>query len=219
VATLVDLQKKQTQLIRKIQAASIFYAPIATAIPAQFTAGASADLTALPAGWDDIGLVTKDDAYTWTRDVNMSETTSHGYVDPTRRDITANVSSLAFTAQETKLRTLEVYHNIDLTGVTPTATTGEVTFNDPLTPGTRYHRVIAIGQDGAGTGTIYVIRVIPRAILSEPGEQAWSDEDELVYPMTMTATPDSTLGYSIRYVFGGPGWKSQLVAMGFPAAA
>jgi hypothetical protein len=217
VATLLDVQKKQTALIRKIQAASVFFAPIATAIPTTFTAGTGADLTALPAGWEDIGLVTKDDAYTWGRDVGMSETTSHGYVDPTRRDITSNVSSLAFTAQETKLQTLSIYHNLDLSSVVPTPVTGEVTFNDPLTPGTRYHRVIAVGQDGAGTGTIYVIRVVPRAILSEPGEQTWSDENELVYPMTLTATPDTTLGYSIRYVFGGPGWKSQLVSMGFSA--
>lgn len=213
MATLADIQEKKTQLIRKIQAASVFVAPIATAVPAAFTSGASADLTALPVAWEDIGLVTKDDAYSWSREVSMAETTSHGFVDPTRRDIVSNVSSLAFTAQETKMRTLAMYHNLDLAGVTAAATTGEFTFNDPLNPGTRYHRIIAIGQDGAGTGTIYVIRVLPRAILSEPGEQTWSDENELVYPMTLTATPDTTLGYSIRYVFGGPGWKALLADM------
>lgn len=219
MATLEDLDQKQTELIRKVQAAAIFYAPIATAIPATFTSTAAATLTALPVGWTDIGLVTKDDAYTWARAVEMAETRSHGYVDPTRRDITQNVSSLAFTAQETKLKTLEVYHNVDLTGVTADATTGEFTFNDPLQAATRYHRVLAIGRDGLGTSAIYIIRVMPRAILSEPGEQNWSDENELVYPMTMTATPDSALGYSIRYVFGGPGWKSLLTQMGITSAA
>ena len=218
MATLVDIQKKQTQLIRKVQAASVFFAASNVAIPTAFTSGASADLTALPVDWEDIGLVTKEDAYTWARDVGMSETTSHGFVDPTRRDITSNVSSLAFSAQETKLKTLGIYHNLDLAAVTATAVTGEFTFSDPLTPGTRFHRIIAIGQDGAGTGTIYIIRVIPRAILSEPGEQAWSDEDELVYPMTLTATPDTTLGYSMRYVFGGPGWKSLLTDMAITSA-
>lgn len=214
MATLVDIQQKKTQLIRKVQAASIFIAPIATAIPSAFTAGVSADLTALPAAWSDIGLVTKDDAYSWSREVNMAETTSHGFVDPTRRDIVSNVSSLAFTAQETKMQTLSLFHNVDLAGVQATAITGEFTFADPLAPATRFNRIIGIGQDGAGAGAIYLIRVLPRAILSEPGEQAWSDENELVYPMTMTATPDTTLGYSIRYVFGGPGWKSLLVDMG-----
>lgn len=218
MATLEDLDQKQTELIRKVQAAAVFYAAPNVAIPATFTTGTSADLTALPVGWTDIGLVTKDDAYTWSRSVDMAETRSHGYLDPTRRDITGNVSSLAFTAQETKLKTLEVYHNIDLTGVTAAATTGEFTFNDPLQAATRYHRLIAIGRDGVGTSAIYIIRVMPRAMLSEPGEQTWSDENELVYPMTMTATPDSALGYSIRYVFAGPGWKALLTQMGISTA-
>lgn len=214
MATLEDLDQKQAELIRKVQAAAIFFAPIATAIPASFTSTASADLTTLPVGWVDIGLVTKDDAYTWSREVEMAETTSHGYVDPTRRDITSQVSSLAFTAQETKLKTLEVYHGLDLAAITSDATTGEWGFSQPLQAGTKYWRVLSIGRDGVGTGAIYIIRILPRAILSEPGEQQWSDETELQYPMTLTATPDSTLGYSIRYVFAGPGWKSLITAMG-----
>ncbi len=320
MATLEDLDLKQTELIRKVQAAAIFYAPITASVPAAFTTGgvkevqtiattgtptggtfvltfrgestapivynatASAiaaalnllsnigpggvtatggplptgvvvsfaeqfgdvplltgtgsfiggtapaltftqgvqgtaiDLAPLPAAYTDIGLVTKDDAYTWARNVEMAETRSHGYLDPTRRDITGNVSSLAFTAQETKLKTLEVYHNVDLQGVTAAAATGEFTFNDPLQAATRYHRVISIGRDGVGTQAIYLIRVMPRAMLSEPGEQQWSDENELVYPMTMTATPDSALGYSMRYVFGGPGWRALCSSMGIPLA-
>jgi hypothetical protein len=218
IATLEDLDNKQAELIRKVQAAAVFHAPIATAVPATFTSGAGADLTALPIAWTDVGLVTKDDAYTWSRATEMSETRSHGYVDPTRRDITSNVSSLAFTAQETKAKTLEMYHNVDLTGVQAAAVTGEYTFADPLQAQTRYSRLIAIGRDGLGTGTIYIIRIIPRAILNEPGEQNWSDENELVYPMTFTATPDSALGYSVRYVFGGPGWKTLLGQMGITQA-
>jgi hypothetical protein len=216
--TLEDIDKKQAELIRKVQAAAIFLAPPGTAVPASFTASASATLTALPVAWDPIGLVTKDDAYTWSRNVDMAETTSHGYVDPTRRDITSNVSSLAFTAQETKKATLQAYHNIDLTNVTADTTTGEFTFADPLQSQTRYPRLIGIGRDGIGANAIYIIRIMPRAILSEPGDQNWSDENELGYPMTFTATPDSTLGYSIRYVFGGPGWKALLSQMGITSA-
>jgi hypothetical protein len=216
--TLEDLDNKQAELIRKVQAAAVFHAPTSLAVPASFTSGASADLAALPVGWEDVGLVTKDDAYTWARATEMAETRSHGYVDPTRRDITSIVSSLAFTAQETKRKTLELYHNVDLTGVTAAATTGEVTFSDPVQAQTRYSRLISIGRDGLGASAIYVIRVMPRAILSEPGEQSWSDENELTYPMTFTATPDSALGYSMRYVFGGPGWKALLTQMGFTQA-
>lgn len=214
---LETIDKKQADLIRKVQAAAVFVGPLTATPPTAFTSGATADLTALPAGFKPIGLVTKDDAYTWNRETDMAETTSHGRVDPTRRDITSNVSSLAFSAQETNITNLELYHNVDLSGVTPTTITGEVAFSDPLAPATVRRRLISIGRDGVGTSAIYLIRVMPMAMMSEPGEQTWSDEGELVYPMTFTATPDDTLGYAIRYHFGGPGWRSLLVKMGFPA--
>jgi hypothetical protein len=211
--TLEDFDKKQAELIRKVQAAAIFFATPGTAVPATFTTLASGLLTALPAAYNPVGLVTKDDAYTWSRAVDMAETTSHGFVDPTRRDITSNVSSLAFTAQETSRPVLEAYHNLDLSGVTADATTGEWAFSDPLTAATRYPRLIGIGRDGIGANAIYIIRIMPRAILSEPGDQNWSDSAELGYPMTFTAVPDSVLGYSMRYVFAGPGWKALMTQM------
>ncbi len=52
-------------------------------------------------------------------------------------------------------------------------------------------------------------------MVSETGEQTGSEESELAYPLTLTATPDSTVGYSVRFLFGGPGWRAQLTKMGF----
>lgn len=213
--TLEDIDKKQAELIRKVQAAAVFLGTPAATVPTTFTGTEQSTLTALPVEYTPVGLVTKDDAYAWSRSVDMAETTSHGVVTPTRRDITSNVSSLAFTAQETSKAVLQAYHNLDLSAVTPDATTGEVAFSDPVSAQTRYPRLIAIGRDGLGANAIYIIRVMPRAILSEPGDQTWSDADALGYPMTFTATPDSTLGYAIRYHFGGPGWKLLLTQMGF----
>jgi hypothetical protein len=212
--TLEDIDKKQAELIRKVQAAAIFLAPPGTTVPTKFTSTASATLDALPAQYIPVGLVTKEDAYTWSRETEMSETTSHGFVDPTRRDITSVVSSLAFTAQELSRPVLEAYHNLDLSAVTADTTTKEWAFSDPTQAQTRYPRLVAIGRDGLGANAIYIIRVMPRAILSEAGEQSWSDTDGLGFPMTFTAVPDSTLGYAMRYHFGGPGWGALMTKMG-----
>lgn len=212
--TLEDIDKKQSELIRKVQACALFLGPPTATVPAKFTTGATGTLDALPVTYNPIGLVTKDDAYTWSRSVDLAETTSHGRVDPTRRDIISNVSALAFTAQETSRPVLEAYHNLDLSAITADSTTGEFTFADPLAPATRYPRLIGIGRDGVGASAIYIIRIMPRAILTEPGDQTWSDTDSLGYPMTFSASPDDVLGYSIRYVFGGPGWKALLTKMG-----
>ncbi len=170
---------------------------------------------ALPAGYVDLGYVTKDDGYSWGNESETSEVTSHGVSDPTRRDIISTTSTVGFTAQETKRRVLEVFHNVDLSAVTPTAGTGEIAFNKPLAPATRYYRSFFLGRDGIGPSAIYMGVVYSRAMVSETGEQTGSEESELGYPLTLTATPDSTVGYSVRYMFGGPGWMRQLAKMGW----
>ncbi len=224
---LEDIQAKKTELIRKITAASLFIAAPTAPLPTTLTTGPSADLTALPSEigppevqhYREVGLVTKDDGYNWGRETEMAETTSHGFVDPTRRDILRTTNTVAFTAQETSKVNLEMFRNVDLSSVIPTAVTGEVSFPEPLSPTTRYYRCFAIGSDGIGAGRIYVATLYPRAMVSEFGEQGWNDENEVQYPFTLTATPDTTAGYSVKHFFGGPGWRALLSAMGFPAMA
>jgi hypothetical protein len=215
-----DLANKQVELIRKALAGSLFLAPMTSTLPTTLTTGTGADLTALPAGFDDIGWVTKDDGLTWSRSTEVSEVNSWGAFDPTRRDINADMTGLNFTAQETKRLTLEMYNNADLSGVTPTAITGEVAFSNPTRPSTTYYRAYGIFVDGSGADAIYVGRLLPRASVTERGDQTWTDGDDAVgYPMTMSAAVDTAAGYSVRHFFGGPGWRSTLVAMGFPALA
>ena len=214
-----DLQTKKTELIRKMTSASLFIAASTVTLPTTLTTGASADLTALPSGYVDVGLVTKDDGYAIGRETETAETTSHGFVDPTRRDILSVANTIGFTAQETSMKTLEMYRQVDLSASTGTAVTGEVAFSEPLAPVTRYYRAYLIGRDGIGTGAIYIATLYPRAMISEFGEQTWNDENEITYPFTLTATPDTTAGYAVRHLYGGPGWRSLLVSMGWPALA
>jgi len=208
----------QSSLIRKALAGSVFIAPADATAPTTLTTGSGSGLTPLPTGYEDIGYVTKDDGLSWSRDTEVSEVTSWGSVEPTRRDINSDVTNLAFTAQETKKATLQLYYNVDLDAVTPDATTGEVSFAQPTRPSTRYMRVFALFVDGSGDDAIYVARFLPKAMLSEVDDQAWTDgDDPVVYNCTLAATPDETLGYSVRHFFGGPGWKSRLDDMGFAA--
>ena len=178
------------------------------------TPGTAIDLNPLPTGYADIGYVTKDDGYSFGNEWEMSEITSHGVSDPTRRDIMSTTTTVAVTAQETKRVVQEMFHAVDLSGVVPAAS-GEIAFNKPLAPTTRYYRVFFLGRDGIGDGAIYMGMVYPRAMVSETGEQTGSDESEFGYPLTLTATPDSTVGYSVRFLFGGPGWRSLLTKMGW----
>lgn len=217
--TFDALQNKQIELIRKPLAGAVMLAPITAALPAALTTGTTSDLATLPTGYKDLGLVTKADGLSWSRAVDTAETTSWGFSDPTRRDITSDVTSLQLTAQETNIQTLGLYNNVDLSTITPDVTTGEVSFSQPLRSATRFYRLFAISIDGVGADAIYIGRLLPRALVSDRGDQAWTDADELAYQLTVTATPDTAAGYSVRHFFGGPGWKALLTKMGFPAAA
>ncbi|MGW5720776.1 phage tail tube protein [Amycolatopsis sp. NPDC003865] len=212
------LKNLQSDLIRKALEGSIFIAPYTADLPTALTAGSGAGLLPLPPGYSDVGWCDKGDGASWSRSVDTSDVTSWGSAEPTRRDITKQSDGLKFTAQETKRQTIELYEGVDLSTVTPTATTGEITFDRPARPATRYFRVFGLFQDGVGADAIYVAKLLPRANVTDSGDQKWSDGDDPVgYEVTLTANYDETAKTSMRFFFGGPGWRARLADMGFPA--
>ena len=211
------LKKKQTELIRKATDGSVFVAPISSPLIAAPTTGASSELTALPTGYKDIGYLT-DDGAGFTRDVATSDITSWGATTPTRSDITADTTSVAFVAQETNLLTIGLATGRDMSTVTPAAITGEVRLNKPPRPAKRQYRLLTLAVDSSDAGEIYIARFFPRAEVGAFSDQAYSGGDSAIeWGVTMTGKVDTTAGYSESWLFGGPGWKALLVSMGFPA--
>lgn len=215
--TYEALKNLQNDLIRKALEGSIFIAPYTADMPTALTAGANAGLLPLPDGYEDVGWCDKGDGATWSRSVDTTDTESWGSVQPTRRDITGQTDGLKFTAQETKRSTIELYEGVDLSTVTPAATTGEITFDRPTRPNVRNFKAFGIFQDGVGVDAIYIAKVLPRATVTETGDQKWSDEDAVGYEVTLSAEYDKDAATSMRFFFGGPGWRARLVDMGFPA--
>ena len=215
--SIATLAARQSKLIRKALDAVVFAAPTSAAAVTAITTGAGAALVTLPTEYHSLGHHTEDDGVNWTREVDTADVRSHGSAEPTRRDITSDVTGLVVLAQETKLQTMEMFHNIDLSTVTPDATTSEIAFNRSSQPATRYYRLLALAQDGAGTDTIYFARFCPRASITEFADQPWTKGDEIRWPLTFTAYVDDDLGYSIREMWGGPGIAALVDDMGFGA--
>lgn len=217
--SIATIAARQQKLIRKAQDAAIFAADESAAAIEAITNGAAGDLVSLPPAWRSLGHHTESDGINWTRDVNSDDVRSHGSSEPTRRDISSDVTGLVVLAQETKMLSLEMFHNVDLSGVTPDATTNEIAFNRSRTPSTRYWRLLAVASDGQGADTIYFARFCPRASITDYAEQPWTKGDELRYPLTFTAYVDDDLGYAMREMWGGPGIADLLTDMGFSGAA
>lgn len=212
------LRDVKASLIRKPLAGLIAIADLSVEVPASLTTGTGGDLTALPSDYEQLGYVSKDDGITFSRDTDSADVESWGELEPTRTDMTRDVTSAGFTCQETRKSVLELYYNVDLSSVVADATSGETAFNQASSPRTHYSRFIFLSKDGSGADTIYVAKIMPRAMVSAYDDQNWNQDDPLAYPLTVTAKRDSDLGYSVRHVFGGPGWKALLADTGFASA-
>lgn len=213
------LKDKKTELIRKARDGSVYIA--ATSAPAitTLTTGAGSDLAPLPEGYTDLGWISQDGA-SYARTTEVSEVNSFGSVEPTRSDTTRDTITLSVTAQETRLETLGLYTGAAIDTIEASATTGEVQIEKPARPGFRHYRLLGLFVDDGDDGEIYVARFMPRARVTEVGEQAFTDgDDPISYPVTFQGFEDSALGYSHKWFFSGPGWSALLTQMGIPDAA
>lgn len=179
------------------------------------TPGVGVDLAVLPDLYEDLGWLTSD-GVTYGRTTEVSDVTSFGSVQPTRSDVTNDTITMSVVAQETRLLTLGLYTGADTGALTADAATGEFSISKPDIPGFRYYRVLGmfVDRDDAGR-EIVMARYMPRARITEWGEQALNDgDDPITYSMTFTGYEDSTVGYSHRWIFAGAGWKALLSSMG-----
>lgn len=221
------LKKKQSELIRKPLQGSVFAASIDAGVPARITDAADKKLAALPTAtapavwampWADLGWLSNDGAQ-FSNDVSSSDVSSWGSVAPTRSDIVSDTSTLTVVMQETKLQTIGLYTGAVLDADSPEAD-GELIITKPSRPKSRAYRVLSLAVDDGDGGEIYIGRLLPRAKVNGKAEQAFGGGDDPIgWGVTFQGEEDSTLGFSERWFFGGPGWNALLTKMGFTAVA
>jgi hypothetical protein len=215
MATFDDLQTVNDALIRKGLQGSVFMKPWVSGDPEITTLKDATGLLALPTGYEDVGRITKGDGVSWIRDISTSDTESLGAAQPTRRDITSDVSGLQFTAQESNLVTLGLHEGLSLTGETYDAN-GNVSWDKPDRPATLYYRAFVLFKDGEGTDAYYFAKWVPRCQVTDRSEQAWNEGTEKQYGITMTAFVDAAVGTAVRTLWASS--TANLTAMGFTAA-
>lgn len=219
MATNYDaLQAAKGKLIRKALGGFILAGSMDAEVPEKLLADAEGNFVDLKAmGYQPLGWLTKGDGVNFSRETEQQETESFGALEPTRVDFTKDTTSAAFRCQETNKSVLEMYYNKDLDGVS-FDDNGELSFDQDRQPATIYRRVIYIAKDGNGDDAKYIAKIMPRAILAEVQEQAWTPESELSYGMTLKATMDEEVGFAVRHIFAGPGFAKLAEDMGFPVA-
>lgn len=216
----------QAQLTTKIQRLHLFKAPMTAPIPDAIT-GMSTDTTPVVElleldeadGWADMGLIGSDDAPTWSREMDTEDLNAIGFRDAVRTEITSDVANLSATLLERNRHVIETYDNIDLSGITPNASTGEIKWVRPSDAPLIKSRYAAYGQDGSGADRVWMVKILTAGVIDSVDDQAWGGDGFLTWPVTLKGLVDTDAGTSMITYMGGPGIKAQLVAMGFPAAA
>lgn len=201
-------------LIRKALEGSIFIKPyVETDAPITKIWTAAGGLI-IPTGFVDVGLLNKKSAQKWARDTDSADTESFGYGEPTRRDITKDVSTVDFSMQESKRRVLELYNGADYSGVTAD-TDGNIVIDKPSRPQVRLWTLLSLSKDGDAADAIYFARIMPMCQVTKIGDQTLGEDEEVLYPVTMTGYREPAYKTAVREIWGGPGIDR--AAMGFGA--
>ncbi len=208
------------ELIFKPLEAHVFGAPMSVAPVQYITDGATGGLAELPEGWFDYGLLDKDQAIAFSRNMEKSDINAVGFKDPVRSDIVTDTFGMTFNGLEINRHILEANLNVDLSAYVPRAVTGEVAFDQPTAANAKRGRFMTIARDGSGVDTIYVGRQWYAGEVTETGDQSITDgEGALMWPITIESRIDTDFNASIRHFFGGPGLRSRLSEAGFLAMA
>lgn len=215
LATIRDV--KQGQIRKGLAGAVILGKADATEI-LTLTTGVGAELAAIPSGpqgYQSLGRISRDAAPTFTPEQEQSEVQTWGELEASRVDAISKTTAIAWTCQDTRKSVLELTTGLDLTQVFADATTGEVQIIEPTEPDITYYRALFLMVDGRGDDAYFIARYCPRFVITTVGEEAWSQENPLVYPFTGRALLDADLGFAVKRFYGGPGWKAALPDSGF----
>jgi len=216
MASFADMQEHATQLIRKGLTGSVFVAPYSSDDIINELLDEDGSLLALPEDYTDVGVITKDQGVSWSRDVDFADVESLGYAEPTRRDVITDVTGIEFTMQETKAKALELYEGVSLDDIAGTLAGTDhmnITFDKPDRPAALYYRVLALFKDGEGADAFYFAKWLPRCSVTDRSEQSWQEGEEVQYGVTMTAFNDPEVGTAVRTLLGVPASAGTL--MGF----
>jgi hypothetical protein len=218
VPTFDDLAEKKEQLVRKPLDGSCFRAALtAEHIDESNLFDTDGSLLALPTGYQDLGLLNPD-GMAFSRDINTSDVMAFGRQTPVRSDVTSDSTTLAVTAIETNLTTIELGTGATLLPGSRSTTTGALQIKKPPRPTPKQYHFLGVAVDLTEDGELYVCRYLPKGKITGYGDQAFGGTDDPIgWNCTITSQFDGDFGASEAWLFGGPGWNALLVDMGFTA--
>lgn len=212
----IQADADERSLVRKIQKAVAFIAPMTVELPDALTGADSLPIDLKTAGFLPVGLVSPD-GYNFGREVEKEDIDALGYASAVRSDVTRVPRSVSFTVLEKgRKHMLELIYGTSLTGVTQ-ALNGELIIDEPDLPVDAEWRLLVVGSDGPAANNWLMGRGYGAVKLSATGEEVWGREGAVSQQLTFDVFTDDTVGVPVRHYFGGTGAKASEV-LGFTKA-
>ena len=206
------------RLIRKIQKAVAFLAPITAELPMTLFATVSTLVDLKADGFLPIGVVTPD-GWKFGREIEKEDIDALGYASPVRSDITKVARSVTVSLlQHGQKHIQELKYGTKLDAITQSATTGEVVFVEPDLPVGEEYRLIVVGSDGPADNLWILGRGYGLVKLASSGEEAWGKSGAIESEITLDVFTDDAVGGPVRHYMGGTGALAAKLALGYTAA-
>lgn len=213
----IQQESDNRNLVRKIQRAIGFIAPLTVELPESITGEDSLPIDLKAAGFLPIGLVTPD-GWSFGREVEAEDISALGYSSPVRSDTTTVARSVTVTPLESgKKHLLELKYGTDLSSVTQGAN-GEVVVDEPDLPIDAEYRLLVIGSDGPASENWIMGKGFGRVKLTGTGGETWGQEGAVSEEFTFNIFTDDEIGVPVRHYFGGTGAKAHKDVLGFTQA-
>ncbi|QGU03100.1 hypothetical protein CKALI_11280 [Corynebacterium kalinowskii] len=170
-------------------------------------------LKQLPPEWFTFGEIEKKAGVDLAPDMKVEGPEGYGSRGRRRDFITDESFSIDFTAQETRLRTMEAYYDLDRTDMI--AEPGRFFAKKRRSSKIPEWSTLLIGYDGEPGKEIYPLWYYPKTSMEKKGKQSLSDSNVLTWPMTFTAKDDPTYESLFGFGIAGTGFTKEMAeAMG-----
>lgn len=160
----------------------------------------------VPVAYRSLGHFEKKAGVGIGNEFDSKDIEAYGEPEPIRVIKNKRTTTFEVSLFENSLDVLGIVWTEDFSNITPSEF-GGVVLPAPKQPKNIYYRCILLGLDDRNDREVWVYWLLPRVQLEKVDNQTLNDDNVIEYKVTMKASKDPVLGYSVAQGFAGPGWR------------
>lgn len=213
---ILSLKDKTDGLVNVVGDVAVLVAPYGATVPTKLSTGAGGELTALPAGFVSVGEIAQKDGVKITPDTKTQEILGYGSLAPRRIVKTGESVELQLSPQEARNINFAMFWGTNPEDTVVDPVTGEYQILKSANAGKiQYYSVILVGQDENEFGFVHPYWIFPKMSVTKSDSFSLQMDQEVTYPITLTAFEDKAYGGYVAVGACGAGSAAMNADAGF----